>query len=503
MIKDNKAFTYLKIFIVIIGIFSVIPIIYLAGFDFATGDDLGYSANVRQTWLLTHSFLQCIISAVNYAKNVYYTWQGTWFTVFLFEFNPELLGFGFYAIVPIFMVAMQFIAVWGLVRHFIKNKFSISSLDYVSVSMMVMIIVLQFIPYPTCGMFWWTGSVHYVVPFVLLSGAIIFGDNYIMSYRLKSLIGLIICMTFLGGSSYQAAILAPTIIFIVFLWRLVVLKNRFRFKIVLIILPIVFEGIGLKISAMAPGNIVRGGENFGFTIGKAFSTIKDSFVTATYYIKDYGTERTAMFAIFIMIGVVVWFGMKATLSFHNADMFKAPALFVVLSYCVFSASFAPQIFASVDVSGGVYNTYLYTFTMCLIADIVYVEGYIITHVGYIKKGDIKYSSLISIVFICGILVLVGRHSVKQTTDYVSYLYVKSGQAADYKAQMKLQYELLSTEEKNIILPMINDEQGPLQCMPVTDDNDNFTNYVNRNYYDKDSVIAIPREEWIEKYGSSN
>ena len=92
MIKDNKAFTYLKIFIVIIGIFSVIPIIYLAGFDFATGDDLGYSANVRQTWLLTHSFLQCIISAVNYAKNVYYTWQGTWFTVFLFEFNPELLG---------------------------------------------------------------------------------------------------------------------------------------------------------------------------------------------------------------------------------------------------------------------------------------------------------------------------------------------------------------------------------------------------------------------------
>ena len=105
--------------------------------------------------------------------------------------------------------------------------------------------------------------------------------------------------------------------------------------------------------------------------------------------------------------------------------------------------------------------------------------------------------------ICGILVLVGRHSVKQTTDYVSYLYVKSGQAADYKAQMKLQYELLFTEEKNIILPMINDEQGPLQCMPVTGDNDNFTNYVNRNYYDKESVIAIPREEWIEKYGSNN
>ena len=103
---------------------------------------------------------------------------------------------------------------------------------------------------------------------------------------------------------------------------------------------------------------------------------------------------------------------------------------------------------------------------------------------------------------CLVFIYQGRHSIKETTDYVCYKYIISGQAHDYKAQMILQNELLMSDEKEVVVPMINDEQGPFQCMPITENNDNFTNYVARNYYGKDSVIAIPREEWNEIYGSS-
>lgn len=79
-------------------------------------------------------------------------------------------------------------------------------------------------------------------------------------------------------------------------------------------------------------------------------------------------------------------------------------------------------------------------------------------------------------------------------------YITSGQASDYKWQMDLQTSLLETDETDVVLPFINDDQGPLMQMPVTGDADAYTNYTTADFYQKNSVIAIPRTEWKELYG---
>ena len=101
-----------------------------------------------------------------------------------------------------------------------------------------------------------------------------------------------------------------------------------------------------------------------------------------------------------------------------------------------------------------------------------------------------------LIFLC----IIGRHSIKATTDYVCYTYIRSGQAADYRAQTALQYQLLTDEKvADPVVPMINNEQGPLQQMPVTADPGAWSNRVTAEFYGKESVTGIDRVVWNEKY----
>lgn len=75
---------------------------------------------------------------------------------------------------------------------------------------------------------------------------------------------------------------------------------------------------------------------------------------------------------------------------------------------------------------------------------------------------------------------------KQVYDYVS-----SGQAEDFRKQIASQMEILLDDSvKEAYLVPINDDQGPLMHMPVTEDEEAFTNRVVRDFYRKDRVVMI-------------
>ena len=103
--------------------------------------------------------------------------------------------------------------------------------------------------------------------------------------------------------------------------------------------------------------------------------------------------------------------------------------------------------------------------------------------------------------ICLILAIQCRSNLKLSTSWVSMEYIRSGQASDYKQQMELQTKLLTEEGlEDVVVPFVNDVQGPLMQMPVTENPEAWTNTVTREFYGKKSVVAIPREEWQELYG---
>ena len=105
--------------------------------------------------------------------------------------------------------------------------------------------------------------------------------------------------------------------------------------------------------------------------------------------------------------------------------------------------------------------------------------------------------------ICIILTGLVKSNLKDSTTYVCLRYILSGEAADYKEQMDLQTKVLMEDKTgNVVLPFINDVQGPLMHMPVTSNPDAWTNKVTSEFYEKESIVAMPRPEWNELYGDS-
>lgn len=97
------------------------------------------------------------------------------------------------------------------------------------------------------------------------------------------------------------------------------------------------------------------------------------------------------------------------------------------------------------------------------------------------RSCILYPSLI----LCFLLVIFNRGWLRESVDFRVVEYVNSGQADDFKAQIASQMEILLNESiKDAYLVPINPEQGPLMHMPVTTDENAFTNRVVCNFYRK-------------------
>ena len=82
-----------------------------------------------------------------------------------------------------------------------------------------------------------------------------------------------------------------------------------------------------------------------------------------------------------------------------------------------------------------------------------------------------------------------------------YEFIKGGHLKDYAWQMEERIAILEDDtQKDIVVPEMNSEQGPFMHMVLTEDPDSFTNNATKRYYGKDSVVAVPREQYYEQYG---
>lgn len=488
--------------IILLVCISFLPIVILFNYCHATGDDFGYGTVVKQAFNDTHSVVEMIKASYIQTKGVYDSWQGTWFTVFFFAFNPEVFGFGYYFFVPIIMLCLHIVSACLLVKTFIQNKCSLGKIELWLVATLILFCNIQFAPSYQCNLFWWVGTVHYIVPYFLGVLALYNSLKYLREYRLKYFIGALVAFVCVGGGNYQIAIITPLALICFALWNKVIYSRKYTAKGAFLFIPVLLEMIGLYISMIAPGNKSRGGESFGYSTCYAISIVFKCFIEAFNKIVQYCTERTFVLAIFLIYAIIMY-NVISNNSKCIEEKFRSPILMLLMTFCIFAASFAPELYANVGVSGGVYNTNFYIFVFGVFYIIAYVEGYAVTRMG---GGNANSHSLVYRVFcfiLLMMLVFIGRHSLKISTSYVSYKYLTSGQATDYKAQMLLQNKILSDDDiVDAVVPFINNEQGPLQQMPVTGDSDAWSNSVTASFYGKNSVIAIDRDEWIQKYGST-
>ena len=495
--KHQKAFT---IFLLIIFIISLFPIFLIAGYDCASGDDYNYGAAAHLAFLSTGSVWAAIKAAAKTTVTTYYGWQGTWFDCFVFCLHPEVFSDSAYVTVPYIFVFLQILCYACFAHHFIYERLRIKGLFWLEILLIILLFGFQFVPSTKSAFFWWVGSVHYAMPMCMALIGITAGDKFLLSHQKRHLVFLSIIAALMGGATYPAALLLLIAVFLLWLADLVVSGHRDKRNLYFLI-PFILEMAGLVISVIAPGNAVRAASDLNegaVPSGGAVATIIKSITFSITDGYNFILERPYILLACLAVAIIsIPFLKKSETCFSN------PGLFVLVMFLLNAAIYAPRLYAGGVVSSGYFNFNFWVFFICLLSSIIYVEGWILSRPGVHKKlpKSVNYIIFFSVIVFALSILYIGRHSIKISTDYVCLDYYLSGQADDYKEQMALQRFLMQQEGVNdVVVPQINDDQGPLMHMPIVADPDNVDNYMTRIFYGKESCRSIPRDEWMELYG---
>lgn len=499
---NNKVFA---LGAVLLFVLSMLPIWYLAFYARPSGDDYGYSALTHAAWLDTHSIIEVLKAAGETVRNSYISWNGDWATTFLFALMPEVFVPYSFWIVPFIMTGSVIVATWVFMHEICVRVAGIRRADCVIYTSLLLLAAYQFIPSTAIGMYWYAGSVHYILPHAAGLLGLAWLSDFMRAGRRSRLILLTFSFFFVGGSSYFTSLLLFLVLAIVFIlgWR----KNRRR--VLLLLIPLLIGLICFLIQCVAPGNSARGGESFGFNGSLAAYTIIESLRRGIITIGTYAVDKT--FA-FVMLFVIALFGVESMWKAADKGKFSfpVPGLFVAFLFGCFSAMFAPEVYSEVydtiEISLGPATIRYFLFLIFGALSILYCEGWTAVKIkekmsrknSYDKeekKGFTGKRYRIGILFpglvLAALFLLCNREWMRTCVDREAIEYVTSGQAEDFRDQINSQMKILLDDSiKEAYLVPINPEQGPLMHMPVTTDENAFTNRVVRDFYRKEKVVML-------------
>lgn len=439
-------------------------------------------------WLSTHSVWQVLKAAGQTVQHYWIGWQGTWFTIFLMSLQPEVFWDNGYWIVPWIMLALTIFSTLYLTEYVMVQKLRLPKATWISCTLILLLAMIQYFPSTKSGIFWYNGTAHYIIPYSMALVAIRCCWSFADRKRKKDWIAAFICMALLGGASY----LAPLLVLIAVAY-LILCEWKTKKHVFYLCIPVAAELAGLIVSYLAPGNKSRGGEDFGIHGLLIVKTILECFVDGAKQIFLYLFKTPFILLCLVVIAVLL---VNAFQKVRPTFDFPYPVIVAVAMFCMYCAMYAPGVYAGVELSGGVPNTIYQVFLMTVFITVIYTVGWMNHHFCKDEKmGKIKKAVCGGLLMLALFLILVEKGTLKSSTSYQCYDYIVSGQADDYKAQMEERLSLLrNTELKNVELPAMNSDQGPLMHMEVMEDPKEWTNTVVKQFFGKESVIEVPRSE---------
>ena len=538
-IQKEKRANDLAVWSILSGIcfvLSLLPILWLSFYDYASGDDLHYGAGLRQVMRDGGGFLEGVSSILSQVRGTYDSWQGTWSSIVLFCLEPSVWGEKVYHIVPWLALAFLLGGTGVLLYELLVRQAGLPKSFFWIVFFVLGFGSVQYMPYLRGGLFWYTSVAHYVFPYGIglccTAGAIRWVRGAHPSPGI--LVGIILGMTYLGGAGYPPLALTGTAVFFILL--LGSREKQSRKRSLLLLLPLALEGIGFMISAKAPGNAVRGGDDFGLHAGRILYTLVQCALQSVTGTVQFMITAPLLVLLLLFVALLAW---KAAGQKRYEKSFSHPFLMTVVCWILLCAVYAPGIYAGVEVSGGVPDTIFFATLLLMTTALIWIIGALRRRWEEKQKssyggstqgkrnkdadraktaGDKKAedkraedkkaegtrrmeraekgAALFLFAAFAALLVFGRSRIIRNTVDYTCLSFARSGQLADYEAQMQERFALLSDEEvTDVIVPEMNSEQGPFMHMALMRDPESYTNRATARFYGKNSVTAVPREEF--------
>ena len=478
----------------------LMPLLLIAKYDHPCADDFSYGYYAHVTWKETHSIIETLKAAAYTTHENWYAWQGTFTSIFLMSLTPAVFGEQYYAAVPFMMLGMLTLSVFYLSKVLIHDILKSSISNSIILSVILLFMMIEGIYTPASAFFWYNAAVHYTfmqsVMFLMVAFALrsINSDKKIISI-ITSILS-VFCAFVVSGGNYLNALIGLIILisllglFIgLFIWNK---KNKAFGKFYLLFFPLIVYVIGFVINVIAPGNAVRGAN---FVDTPAFTAIVRSFGSGFQYCSQWVSLYTVILLILAL--PTIWIVVGKT-----KFLFRYPALVVIFSFCLFSATFTSSHYGM----GGpglprTFNNCKMLYHMLLVINEVYLVGWIHTKLkAFSKDTVIKTLANHGVVFYTIVMIMLAvlfitcDNKEAHYPSYASAKYIHEGFALHYHVQFLERLSIINGPEKTIYVKEIEPKLHVLYVDDVTTDAGDWRNQQYARWYGKEAVILIPTPE---------
>jgi hypothetical protein len=509
MLHDSRVKKALVIIFGACVLLSFIPILYCGLFDYATADDFIKSYQVHDALKSGENLIGILKAWFLTEHETWITTEGTWASNFVLAVQPSIFGEHVYALTVYLCFIYIAIGTGYLLNEVLIRQMNMNKWAYRLLFWTQFLIFIQFMPFPRGGIFWYPGMAHYVMPmcFSLLMAAWML--KWFRTEKKRYSVYMIITAVYIGGSHYQHILIVLLVLLAGWVWTLWDNKGHPGIKGNILWLPIVEVLVGLAICVVSPGNVNRGEGTFGFHPAVIALMPLLCIEKASIHVAEYFKESPLLIVYVLLAWLLGWkYIHKNEKIFGNVS----GILMLVYLFLVYAATEAPGIYAADNpegFSGGLYDTIFQSMLLFLTIAVplasATLHGWLVKYSKIQKKdADNKRKTLANRYILSGAILILGvlflKSSVKRSTAYTCIDFARNGGLDDFVTQMEERIELLDDEKlKNVYVPEMNDQQGPFLHLQLSEDPDNYTNYATAVYYHKNSVTAVPREEYYKKY----
>ena len=248
--KENKK---IEIGLIILCLIILIPFIVIAIYNRPSADDYDYAILTHSAVVNNEGIFNVISEAWKTNVQYYNKWQGLYSSAFILALQPGIWGENYYAFTTIIILFIVFVCLYFSFNILNKKYFKYSRFFTVMVSLIVLVIITNWLPSAVEGLYWYNGSMNYT-PWIfldLLNVCLLLNIEKNRKIKNISSIILSIVLSFLISGANHVTSFAN--ILILLLYSIYLLFNKKFYS-----LPSLFSAIiGFIIMYIAPGTSIR------------------------------------------------------------------------------------------------------------------------------------------------------------------------------------------------------------------------------------------------------
>ena len=466
-------------------ILCLAPLLYLSRYDVPCADDYIFGTSAHLALVHGGGLGEAVTAALRHTAFIYQTWQGSYAAVFLMCLQPAVFSESLYCLTPWLMTVAVFGGLFALCICLMNKIFGLPCHVGTTLAGIIGTLYVLLMPYPSETLYWYNGSVYYTFFHGIAMLAVVLAINTARKGGFFQITGLSMLAVFLAGGNLVTGL---TLCLLALSGIILLLVKKKTAEARRLLIPCLLLLICFCINVFAPGNAVRAASEMTLK-PDAVAAIWGSFRKALYF--SFYWCRLPVLGGMLVLGLLFW-AVLPDCPFR----FRYPGLVSLWSYCLFSAMFCPTMYAlGWEGPGRLQNILFCSYLLLLALNIFCWLGWLRQRspVRQHEKGP-RLLPALGALLLCPVLLAVSAVLRGGITLASAFTALSSGQAAVY--YQEAQERLVILKDPSIRVAKLKPYSDPPYLLFFDDLYDDPNAWQNRdmaNYYEKDQVILVPRD----------